>query len=126
MSETNIITFDYLLKIVRKYFKYVLSILFSSVFLSIIYCILATPLYKSSVSIYPSYKENNMSNAMGSVLGLTNNMGFNIFDADNNNFDFQDILNSRTRQINSTALVFFTKGVRSVTKTTRTIVRHTV
>ena len=95
MDNKRVITIDYILDIMNKYYKYIFSILLLAVFLSIIYCIVTTPLYKSTVSMYPSYKKNNMSNAMGGVLGLANNMGFNIFDTKDNNFDFQDILNSK-------------------------------
>jgi len=82
-------------RIYKDYSKSILRITLSAFLLSIVYSLLATPLYKSYVSIYPSGNESNFPSSFAGLDGIASTFGFNLSGGEANTFNFPDIVNSR-------------------------------
>jgi len=82
-------------RIYKCYLKHILLITASAFFLSIVYSLLATPLYKSYVSIYPTGNESNFPSSFAGLDGIASTFGFNLSGNEANTFNFPDIVNSR-------------------------------
>ena len=77
--------------IYKKYMKYILSVTFSVIFISIIYSIFATPLYKSYISIYPASYDSKTT--LSSFENIASRVGFNLPGAESSTFNIPDIIN---------------------------------
>jgi len=82
-------------RIYKSYLKYILIITISAFLISIVYSLLATPLYKSYVSIYPTSNESNFPSSFAGLDGIASTLGFNLSGSEANTFNFPDIVNSR-------------------------------
>ena len=65
-------------------------------FLGILYALLATPLYKSTITMYPS---SESSNQLSQIQGMASLFGMNMGGSEST-FHIPDIINSRTLQTN--------------------------
>ena len=82
-------------RIYKDYAKQIFYITFSIFTLSIIYSLVATPLYKSYVSIYPTNNDSNLPSSFAGLDGIASTFGFNLSGSDASTFNFPDIVNSR-------------------------------
>ncbi|MAM98682.1 MAG: hypothetical protein CMF91_02195 [Candidatus Marinimicrobia bacterium] len=82
-------------RVYRDYAKQIFYITFSIFTLSIIYSLVATPLYKSYVSIYPTNNDSNLPSSFAGLDGIASTFGFNLSGGDAGTFNFPDIVNSR-------------------------------
>ena len=94
MNQSNVGLAE-VFRIYKEYYKYILIIISSVFFLSIVYSLLATPLYKSYVSIYPTGNESNFPSSFAGLDGIASTLGFNLSGGETNTFNFPDIVNSR-------------------------------
>ena len=82
-------------RVYKDYAKQIFYITFSIFTLSIIYSLVATPLYKSYVSMYPTNNESNLPTSFAGLDGIASTFGFNLSGSDASTFNFPDIVNSR-------------------------------
>ena len=82
-------------RIYKNYSKSILLITLTTFFLSVVYSLVATPLYKSYVSIYPSGNDSNFPTSFAGLDGIASTFGFNLSGSEANTFNFPDIVNSR-------------------------------
>jgi len=76
----------------RKRFIYLFTGLVTLI--AIIYSLLATPFYKSYVSIYPTFNDNSAGGSFGDIQGIATAFGFNV-DGEGVSFYIPDIVQSR-------------------------------
>jgi uncharacterized protein involved in exopolysaccharide biosynthesis len=94
MTQKNIGLAE-IFRIYKSYLKYILIITISAFLISIVYSLLATPLYKSYVSIYPTSNESNFPSSFAGLNGIASTLGYNLSGSEANTFNFPDIVNSR-------------------------------
>ena len=82
-------------RIYKEYCKHIIIVTCTVFLLSVIYSLLATPLYKSYVSIYPTGNESNFPSSFAGLDGIASTLGFNLSGGETNTFNFPDIVNSR-------------------------------
>lgn len=82
-------------RIYKEYYKHILISTGAIFILSIVYSLIATPLYKSYVSIYPTGNESNFPSSFAGLDGIASTLGFNLSGGEANTFNFPDIVNSR-------------------------------
>ena len=76
MNQSNVGLAE-VFRIYKCYLRHILLITASAFFLSIVYSLLATPLYKSYVSIYPTSNESNLPSSFAGLDGIASTLGFN-------------------------------------------------
>ena len=94
MDQSNVGIAE-IFRIYKEYYKHILIVTCTVFLLSVIYSLLATPLYKSYVSIYPTGNESNFPSSFAGLDGIASTLGFNLSGGETNTFNFPDIVNSR-------------------------------
>ena len=93
-NEINLIA---LYKLLKKYYKFSLKCIIVSFFLGTFYILIATPLYKSEITIYPSVNDTSSTTSMmGDILDIATNVGIELGNSTMASFSIIDIIHSRT------------------------------
>ena len=77
----------------KKYFKYIIGMTVLAFFMSIIYSLLAPPLYQSYISIYPTRNKTNLGQ-LSAVSGMAASLGITL-PTSQSTYNIPDIINSR-------------------------------
>ncbi|NQU67327.1 MAG: hypothetical protein HQ510_05235 [Candidatus Marinimicrobia bacterium] len=77
------------------------------------YSFLATPLYKSTISIYPTAEENSVGGAMNDIQGVASAFGFNLDGGSQSSFYIPDVVKSRRLSKNIVLKMWNTEAFES-------------
>ena len=96
------IDFKALFRLLSNDSKIIINIIFFITIIGVFYSLLATPLYKSKITMYPSGEKNNYQ--LGQLQGMATSLGLNMGN-ESSSFNILDIVNSRRikkRLVNNT------------------------
>ena len=94
-NENDIIDLHELYNDIKSKKRYILYYTAFLSILTIIYCLITTPIYTSYVSIYPIIDDSKINSSMGDLQGLVSSFGINLGNQTSTSFYIPDIVKSR-------------------------------